>query len=496
MSRKDFAVSVGTGTRTIADCDRYPVFENEIAFLFGESGIGKSLLAKAIDGLLPAGELEIKIDGHPYAKHLLSPWVKTVRQSGFFVFQEPSTHLNPLMTLEEQLAEGSLAGPGHGPIERLWMPGDKSVVEGLLKLYPKPHRPSGGEKQRILLAMAFKKIAALARSPLDLPSFFIFDEPTGSLDDPHRNLFLNLLFEQYQKRPMTILIITHDYSMIGEVYRSHKSLLPRVQFLELSRKSKGRVTVSDFSPKAYLDMVDGLEASPINDASAKAVLRVGSTLKIFGRQLEIFEDKNRTRPADLQIAKGEMVYLKAQSGEGKTTVAKCILGLFQPDAFSMELCGLRLTEKSSLKAWSEKIWGRRASMVFQHADEALNLEASVWDAFAGLPLPQHLDRKQLWETIQPYFDAQSANSFLDRRVGLLSGGEKQRLNILRSLLLGTDLVVLDEPLNGLDFENVRKVLALLQEKQRQGTAFLLISHNEEIFDRFVPKERVYYLSGR
>ena len=75
----------------------------------------------------------------------------------------------------------------------------------------------------------------------------------------------------------------------------------------------------------------------------------------------------------------------------------------------------------------------------------------------------------------------------------LSGGQKQRLNLLRTLVLGTGLIILDEPLNGLDFNSVKKVLGLLDEKRAHGSALLMISHNEEIFEHFIDEENIYYL---
>jgi thiamine transport system ATP-binding protein len=80
-------------------------------------------------------------------------------------------------------------------------------------------------------------------------------------------------------------------------------------------------------------------------------------------------------------------------------------------------------------------------------------------------------------------------------VSALSGGQKQRLNLMRGLVLGTDVVILDEPLNGLDFRSMQRVLDLVKEQMKRGTAFLLISHNEEIFEAIVPPDQVYYLSA-
>ena len=93
------------------------------------------------------------------------------------------------------------------------------------------------------------------------------------------------------------------------------------------------------------------------------------------------------------------------------------------------------------------------------------------------------------------FDDILVETFLDRPVARLSGGQKQRLNLIRALILETDILILDEPFNGLDFMTMQKVLALLRQRQKEGKSFLMISHNEEIIDRMVPSDRVYYLKS-
>jgi ABC-type multidrug transport system ATPase subunit len=190
-----------------------------------------------------------------------------------------------------------------------------------------------------------------------------------------------------------------------------------------------------------------------------------------------------------------MVYLKAPSGIGKTTLAKIIMGIYHPDRFSMTLDGLSITERSPRSLWRSSIWGKRAGMVFQHADESLNLAATVRETFRGLPLRHKLTNDFLEERLGDLFDRHLIETILDRQVAYLSGGQKQRLNLLRTLVLNPGLIILDEPLNGLDFASVKRVLALLDEKRSQGTALLMISHNEEIFEHFIDEENIYYLGS-
>lgn len=495
MNIRSFDIAVSSRGRPLVQVDGYPVYHNEISFLFGESGIGKSLISKALYGLLGANDLSISIDRNPYGTHLKDPWTRSVRQNSFFVFQEPSSHLNPLMTIRQQLNEGSLSGlPEEHILSKLWATSSDGTLSRILDVFPKPYRPSGGEKQRILLAMAFKRIDAwIAAHHTDVPNYFVFDEPTGSLDNTYRNLFMDYLFEKYHEKPFTILIITHDYSIISEIYKHHRNLIDRIHFKELSRASESQVAVDDFSAEDYFSWLDAPHMQHSSERATETVLEVSPRFSIFGRDLSIYADSGRTRLQPLRINRGEMVYLKAPSGIGKTTLAKIIMGIYRADRFSMKLDNLSLSNTTGQTIWAASIWGKRAGMVFQHADESLNLASTVRETFKGLPLEKKLSSRELTEYLMELFDRPLSDTFLNKKVAYLSGGQKQRLNLLRTLILGTSLIILDEPLNGLDFLSVKKVLGLLDEQQARGSALLMISHNEEIFEHFIDEKNIYYL---
>ena len=472
--------------------DDFSLAPDKITFLFGESGIGKSMLSRAVYGLLDPLQLNIRIDDLSYPTYLEIPETRAIQQNGFFVFQEPSSHLNPLLRLGEQLREGSLAeSVDEGAILRhLWASEDDGPVRDILKVYPKSHRPSGGEKQRILLAMAFKKMRRRIREDKAGPAMFVFDEPTGSLDNHFRNRFLNILMDCYRRKPATILLITHDYSMISEIFRSYPDLEENICFRELVRDGQ-QLKLNDFQPRAYLNWLAQTNAqADVPTSHDRRVLRMDSGYRVFNRGMEIRRD-GKTVP--LEIYKGEMVYLKAASGVGKTTLAKVVMGLLPCQNLSLEIGPHQFSDKTPRGQWRKKIWGKHIGMVFQHADEALNLKASVREAFQGLPLPGPLSDEEIRRRLRELFDLQVDEQFLNKPIARLSGGQKQRVNLLRTLLLETDLLILDEPLNGLDFDSIRRVIDLLYARQKAGTAILMISHNEEIFDALVPADQVFHL---
>ena len=93
------------------------------------------------------------------------------------------------------------------------------------------------------------------------------------------------------------------------------------------------------------------------------------------------------------------------------------------------------------------------------------------------------------------FDLDEITENLTKPIRLLSGGQKQRLNLLRGLALDTDILILDEPLNGLDFDSCTRVIGMLRRKMDAGVGLLVISHNEELFD-VLAGTNIYYLQYR
>ncbi len=469
--------------------------KNKITFLFGESGIGKTLITKALYGLIDPLELDVTIDNQSYDEYLKSERVNEIQKNSFFVFQEPSSHLNPLIKLIDQLNEGSLNGELEEEkiLESLWNGVDKKIISQIMQVYPKPYRPSGGEKQRVLAAMAFKKIEKYIAEDNQANTLFVFDEPTGNLDNRFRNIFLDMLFSRFQRKQFTAIFITHDYSIISEIYQSHPELVESVEFKELS-KNKNGLHLSKFESDKYLHWIDSLKKSTsINSEFDEKIFSVNSGIVVFGRKLS-FKKENQTKE-ELVIGKGDVVYLKAGSGVGKTTIAKIIMGLQNSENFSAEIGGLKFDSNSTRKFWRDEIWGKKITMAFQHADEALNLKSKVRDIFKGLPINSADDDDLLKAKLKELFNFDADKTFLNKSISQLSGGQKQKLNLLRCLVLNTDLLILDEPVSGMDFESIQAVITMIEKKSREGKGILLISHNEEIFDSLIPADRIYTLTS-
>ncbi|HEM48637.1 MAG TPA: ATP-binding cassette domain-containing protein, partial [Caldithrix sp.] len=438
MNNTGLSIHINDGLRTLAHIDNFSFTMNKITFLFGESGIGKSMISKAVYGLLDPNELQIKINDKDYQNYLDLPVTRQIKQNGFFVFQEPSSHLNTLLKIEDQLNEGAIDQhlDEKTILQTLWDTTDDDTIKKIIGIYPRPYRPSGGEKQRILLAMAFKKINLMLQ-PSGSSSFslFVFDEPTGSLDNHFRNLFLQLLFDKFSRKQFTSLFITHDYSIISRIMNHHQNMIDAIDFKELARSDSGKVTLNFFSPEQYLSWLKRIQKIPGRtdgiESPKSEVLRIHKHFRIYNREYSIYSDAGCNHSTDLIIHRGEMVYLKAGSGVGKTTMAKILMGLQPAEQVEFEIAGIKISEQSGPGVWKKSIWGKKMGMVFQHADEALNLETTVKESLDGLK-NKKLRGEFLKSKLEELFEDKIDDEFLSKKVKYLSGGQKQRLNLVRT----------------------------------------------------------------
>ncbi len=487
-----FDIQIGTGDRTILDIGNFHLREKEITFLFGESGIGKSLLARGIYGLLDGESLNVEVNNQPYSKYLQSSFCQEVRKYGFFVFQEPSSHLNPLMRISDQLHEGDLNSPAlvDETLTSLWPAKENKQVENLINIYPQAYRPSGGEKQRILLAMAISKLKLSRKISAGM---YIFDEPTGSLDNKNRNIFLNLIFEEFKKSAKTILFISHDYSIINYIETHAPDLKQKITFSELREEGNGHA-IHPFSGKIYIEWITGLKRQH-HTTSQRPLLTMESGFEIFGKRYAFSKDPAFSRETHLALFPKQFLYLKADSGIGKTTLAKILIGLYRASRLKIQISDMKIDDHTPRIFWKKHVWAKKIGMIFQHADESLNLNSTVMDVFAGLPGDKRPDANQVLKQLEFFFDDEISDSFLKQKIRYLSGGQKQRLNILRTFFLETEIIILDEPLNGLDFVSIKKIIDIILQKREEEKGILIISHNEEIFDKLIPKDCRYYLKA-
>ena len=485
----NYSVNIKVNQQPIVTTEDFELPERRIHFLFGESGIGKTLIAKSIYGILDPQDWQISVNNQPYVSYIQTDELTTLQRNGYFVFQEPSTHLQPLSTFENQLELNArpyddfrLNTFRHFFKESEWY--------NLSFLYPRPNRPSGGEKQRMFLVKAFLRIREWQRRDDSDSALFIFDEPTAHLDNQFRDVFYKMLTDLFRIKPFTALIISHDYSIVIRMQKDYPDLQDKINYHELVKNGQTS-ELRYFEPGNFIDWHSKLQ---MNDSVIMddPVLTVQSGITILERTYG-FRQNGRVADA-LLIPKQSIVYLKAPSGYGKTLFVKALCGLVESANLNMRFLSYDLNDRTSPDVWSKQLWGKRVAMVFQHADETLNPEAPVITHFRGLPLKSPITDRELLEQFNSLFHETLDIRFLTKPVKQLSGGQKQKASLFRALLLRPDLLILDEPFNGLDFISLQNVMRVIDQTISQGTSVLMISHDEELIEQIVMQSNIYYLT--
>ncbi len=491
--------------------------KGEILSIIGESGSGKTTIAKAITCIMDKETAltgEVFIDG----KELLSMkeiYRKSLRMTEFsIVFQNSLEWLNPSMTLEEQLREILIKKTQHFYCGRSKSKKMKNKmvelmeVVGLCKddLKRYPRELSGGMSQKFMIASAI----ALT------PKIVIMDEPTSSLDVASRDSFIELIRKLNRELGIAFLIITHDLKLSSELsnkmivlYGGHimetgntKEILekPRHPYTRgLIHASVGFNLVKDIwgirsgvdkkehqgcpfygrctqSISICVDKAPGLKETECNRwiacnrGGVVEVLEGKNISKVYGKQ-QVLSD------VDITVYSGEVVSIVGKSGVGKSTLAR-ILGGFLND---FDYGHINFEGKSAnFKVQHRTVGG--IQMVFQDSEGCLNPHMTVREV-VGEPLKlakandslEDKVKRALLDTGLPI-----DNQFLDKKIKTLSGGQKQRVNLARALTMEPKIMIADEPTAMLDPSSKANLIRMLKGLQnKRGFSMLMISHDLE-----------------
>mgnify|MGYP001008911924 FL=1 len=505
------------------------LIKGQVLALVGESGSGKSVTAMGALGLLSANALvsgSAVLDCCRQNQELVGAAREILDQVRGehvgVIFQEPTTALDPLFTIGDQIAE-AIAIHGEGKrkrttarqrravrtqvlnaLSRAGLGGDQRETERIADSYP--HQLSGGQLQRACIALA----------TANHPSVLIADEPTTALDVTVQAEILDLL-RQLASEGVAVLLITHDMGVVADVAdavavmrhgriiergdvrtifaspshdytRQLLAAVPRLNSLRGGAGS-GADTGADVSGAglAKVAAVNSDDAASEGDGVAS---RAGDSAQplVHIENLDVVYRNGRrqvhaVRGVSFDIARGQVLGLVGESGSGKSTIAGTLTGLVPIHSGSVQVDGLEVAGASGRKLRGVR---SQTGIVFQNPASSLNPRRSV-GASIGQPLQLHtnLTNAQRRQRVNELLEAvRLPASMAQRYPHEMSGGQRQRVAIARALALQPQLLIADEPTSALDVSVQAVVLELLASLQHElGFACLFVSHDLAVVEQ-------------
>ncbi|RDI58912.1 ABC transporter ATP-binding protein [Microvirga subterranea] len=448
----------------------------ETLCVVGESGSGKSMTAMATIGLLPGGvevlSGSIDLAGIDLLSLTEAEWCDVRGRDVGTVFQEPMTSLNPVMRIEDQIAETfrahgvlSQAGRRERTIELLT---EVNLPHPELIARAYPHELSGGQRQRVMIAIAL----ALE------PKLLIADEPTTALDVTTQAQVLKLIDNLRRKKGTAVLFITHDFGVVAEI-ADRVAVLQQGELVEQGPADEVLSRPRHPYTKRLLAAVPSLTPPAPKQLRGEPIsLKVDHLTKTYGGRgfLRKGREVKAADAVSFDIRRGETLGLVGESGSGKSTVGRCVLRLIEPDGGLVEIGDLPFSTLSQRDLRPQR---RRIQMVFQDPFASLNPRRTVGRIIAEGPITQGEDPRKALDQARELLDLVGLPAqAIDRYPHEFSGGQRQRVGIARALAMRPDVLVADEAVSALDVSVQADILRLIRRIQDDfGLAILFITHD-------------------
>ncbi|USD66922.1 ABC transporter ATP-binding protein [Vibrio sp. SCSIO 43136] len=456
----------------------FSLAKGETLAIVGESGSGKSVSTSAVMRLLPHNAIvsenaEIKFQDLDLL-NLSEKQMCNFRGNRIgMIFQEPMTSLNPFMRVGPQVSEALTC---HNKVtqqeatarvlelfELVHLP----EPEKALKKYP--HEFSGGQLQRIMIAMAL----------MNEPDILVADEPTTALDVTVQGEVLNLIKEIQQKMGMAILFITHDLGVVKH-FADRVVVMCKGDIVETGETSQLFQNPKHDYTKMLINSVPRGSKDPdiVTDEPLISAqdIRVKFMVKppFMGRKAEYFE---AVKGISLDLRQGETLGIVGESGSGKSTLGRALIGLL-PSSGQIKFRGTDLDSLSEKQKFALK---KDIQMVFQDPYGSLSPRMTVGDIITeGLTVHhKHLSKTERMQRARKALEEVRLDPHsINRYPHEFSGGQRQRIAIARALILEPSFILLDEPTSALDRSVQLTVIELLKDIQkRRQIGFLFISHD-------------------
>ena len=452
------------------------VAAGETLCVVGESGSGKSITAQAVMGMVPPGlaveEGAIRFEGAPLPVGDPAAMQRLRGARMAMIFQEPRATLDPVQRVGRQIEEVLEVHGIHERTERRRRVLDLLAAvklpepERVFRAYP--HQLSGGQCQRIVIAMAL----ALE------PALLIADEPSTALDVTTQAEILALIDELKTTRDTAVLFITHDFGVVADI-ADRIAVMREGEIVETGPRDQ--ILTRPQHPYTRTLIAAVPSAQPGSTAGRRPldpVLAAKGVSLTYRVRRGLFDVGRVTAVSDvgLTLDRGKTLGVVGESGSGKSTLARCLLRLEDMDAGRVVLHG---EDVSSVSGAGLRAMRKRIQVVLQDPYTALDPRQRVRDAVAEGPRIHGASRAAARETARELLSMVGLPPQVhDRYPHEFSGGQRQRICIARALAVEPEVLVADEPVSALDVSIQAQILALFQDLQdRLGFAMLFITHD-------------------
>ncbi|HXY90706.1 MAG TPA: ABC transporter ATP-binding protein [Xanthobacteraceae bacterium] len=480
---EDLSVAFRQDGRAALAVDRvsFDIGKGETVALVGESGSGKSVTALSILKLLP-----YPAASHPSGRVLFKgrnltalseQEMRAVRGDDItMVFQEPMTSLNPLHTIEQQIAEvleihrGLSAAAARARIVELLA--EVGIPDPQSRLAAYPHQLSGGQRQRVMIALA------LANEP----DLFIADEPTTALDVTVQAQILRLLKNLQAKLGMAMLFITHDLGIVRKI-AERVCVMKEGKIVE--RGNVGELFARPQHPYTKALIAAEPKGTPAAARPDAPVVMRADNLRVWFpiRRGFLRRTVGHIKAVDgvsLAIRRGETLGVVGESGSGKTTLGLALLRLISSEG-PVVFLGKPI---EGLKFKALRPFRRDMQIVFQDPYGSLSPRMSIAE-IVGEGLRVHQPRLSAAareeKVIAALNDVGLDSETRHRYPHEFSGGQRQRVAVARAMVLEPSFVVLDEPTSALDMMIQAQIVDLLRALQhRRDLTYMFISHDLKV----------------
>lgn len=444
----------------------FAIESGECLALVGESGCGKTTLARAALDLLPVGARvtgSLRVNGIEVIGASESQLRQLRGRGAGFVAQDPFSACHPLMRVYDHVAEAwrahHLPPPANEIIEQLSALG---IADAANRAQQHPHQWSGGMLQR----------ATITAAAAHHPPLLIADEPTSALDAEHATAVLDLL----RSLDAALLLISHDLQLVAR-YADRIAVCQAGRLVECG---SARQVLQNPQHAYTCELIAA--AQPLTEAihtvaaNEPVIVAARNVSKVYPRADGTMT--NAVNNVSLRVRRGEIVGIAGPSGCGKSTLLR-LLGTIEAPSTGEIRWGDELV--TSIQRRNGYVMP-----IFQDPVSSLDPRWPVWRTVTEPLLakqrttkPGRAERRTI---ARERLQAVGLNIDLEARPAQLSVGQCQRVAIARALIAQPALLIADEPTSALDAPLAREVLSLLMEAARAGTAIVIVSHDRQLLN--------------